>query len=175
MRQPLTLDGTRLFARIHSIDFECPRCGEIHSIKQGRRHPGWNPRTGTQTCTCGLSVQLGVLLYPTTAGKPPAAQIPEDWIPTPRQSAAIRQLLVGIHLAERHRRPRGPHARNVAGPPCTCVLEPGNEAAGQVPRVVRHPGCPIHAGAPGLGGFDRPARPGDPDNLGESANLGDFE
>lgn len=143
----MQLQGTRLFARLFSFDFECPRCGTVHQIRQGRKYPGWNPRTGTHTCReCSLTIQVGVLLYPTTAGKPNPRAIPEDWTPTPRQAAALRQLTTAIHLTEQYRKPKNSAPRNTVGPECRCQID---EPLPGIHQAIPHPACPIHRGAAG--------------------------
>lgn len=169
------LDGTRLFARVHALDFECPRCATLHSIKAGKRYPGWNPRAGLFRCpSCRLALQIGVLLYPTAQGAPGHHTTASDWIPTPRQSAALRQLQTGIHLAESARRSYGPGPRNQVGASCTCILEslparPGQDPIALEYRTVRHPNCPIHAGGTGPTTYRR----GKTDNPPELAEAED--
>lgn len=150
---PRTLDGSRLFARIHALDFECPKCGDIVSIPNSRaKVPGWNSRAGLYRCPrCHLAMQLGVLIYPVSAGGMiPHNPIPQDWTPTPRQGTALRQLQTAIHLSEANRQSRRPDTpRNLRGAACTCLVEQTADAADPQYasyRVVRHPGCPIHVG-----------------------------
>ncbi len=176
---PRSLDGTRLFARIHGADFECPRCGKIVRIRAGRKTPGYNARTGAYTCPdCGVAVQLGVLIYPVAAAQAARQATPEDWIPTIRQAAALRQLQLGIYLSEENRRPRNQAPANLRAPACICqaapVLDQGRPRPGEPTppaddqarswRLTRHPACPVHVGpAP-----EAPAaRPGDPNNAPE--------
>lgn len=147
---PLTLEGTRLFARIRAIDFECPRCGRLAVIRSfGRLRnntPGWDSRSGTYRCPgCAIVVMLGTLLYPVSPGSKTKRTIPDDWIPNPRQAAEIRQLQTAIYLDEMHRRSSNPTLpRNARGPACRC-LDATSTQGGTLP----HPACPIHRGGPG--------------------------
>lgn len=171
---PASLDGTRLFARIHAADFECPRCGRIVRIRQGRKTPGYNARTGAYTCPdCSVCVQLGVLLYPVAAARAARLATPDDWIPTIRQAAALRQLQTAIYLGEANRRPRNTTPANLRGPECTCQAVPLEEpGSGGSPvdtqarswRLTRHPRCPIHVGPAGEAAAPPP---GDPNNAGD--------
>ena len=154
--------STRLFGRIHAFDLECPKCGDLHSVRAGRKTPGWNPRAGLLRCPgCATTYQLGIVVYPTYPGRPPAQETPQDWIPNPRQAAALRQLQAAYYLADDQARPRSNAPRNVQAPGCLCELERINQAQAQdTYRMALHPRCPVH-GRPEDAGVG-PEEPGSP-------------
>jgi hypothetical protein len=142
------VQGTRLFARLRSFDFECPRCGRIYMISPKTRYTWYNPRTATFKCTaCNLALAFGLLMYPISPGGAPNVRIPEDTVPDPRQAAALRQLQTAVHLDKSQARPHGTGAVNkMLRQPCNCQVLKGG-------RRITHPGCPVH----GAGG--QPAEP----------------
>lgn len=132
------LDGDRLFARIRSLDLECPACGKILVINEKTATTTYNRRTGRLQCPgCKTVYALGALVYPVTTGTTPPGKAPDDWTPTIREALALRQSLAGF-LAPSKIAPRAP--RNIAlREGCRCQL------AGSA--LVVHPLCPLHGAA----------------------------
>lgn len=136
-------DGTRLFARLRELDFECPRCGKVYVITKGKYPSGWDPRSAQFTCReCSITIQFGVLMYPVKPGTPSNQTIAIDALPTPRQAAALRQLQVGIHLDPTYAKRKNAQPRNIALRR-VCQCQPADEAG---ENQVTHPGCPVHGG-----------------------------
>jgi hypothetical protein len=135
-------NGTRLFARLRSFDFECPRCGRLYSVHPKIRYLWYNPRTAIFKCLdCNLALAFGLLMYPVAPGGLPNVRIPEDTVPDPRQSAALRQLQTAIHLDKTQARPHGTRPVNkMLRRPCNCQVLRGG-------AKITHPGCPVHGAA----------------------------
>lgn len=126
------LDADRFFARIRSMDLECPACGTVF-LATGKHGP-LNQRTGLFRCThCSITLTIGVIAYPATRS-PRQDVIPGDWTPTARQAAALRAAAGGFWARE----PRPPQLdRNVVlREPCRCQL--------QGTALLVHPACAIH-------------------------------
>lgn len=142
-----SLDGTRIFARISAVDFECPGCGAVHILRPvSSRKTGWNPRAGLFRCDCGTAYAFGLLIYPVVGAAP--RQIAADWVPSARQGAALRQLTsnTGIYLADAQRQQKH-HPRNRTAT-CTCYLEPRIRPGEEIPdyHPIVNPKCPVHRG-----------------------------
>ena len=148
-----TLNGTRIFARLISFWFECPRCARIYQVRPGKRTAWYNPRTQVFQCQdCGLTLGFGLLMYPILAGGRPRLKIPEDSVPNTRQAAAIRQLQAGVYLDDSEARPHGTRPRNRVIRKATCLCEV-RESGGR----TTHPGCPVHGAGAAEPGGDPPA------------------
>lgn len=144
------LEGTRLFARLRSLDMECPRCARIYAITGNTPATIYNRRTGIFTCVaCDLTLALGVLMYRIQPGRAHLNPIPPDWSPTVKQAIALRQEISNAAVLVTGRISRAQTPRNVAlRDLCRCTpLESG--------RVIRHPACPIHSAE----ALDPPAGP----------------
>ena len=137
------LPNDPFFARITSADLECPACGTLASFAvdtRGRFLRGenlWEPATQTFTCpACCHAYQLGVLAWTrvTARVRRPAA----DALPTPRQTARLRQLLAGGVWARGTLPDEAPINRELRTP-CPCTPEAQTHG---VP--VPHPNCELH-------------------------------
>lgn len=127
------LEGDPIFARIRSLDIECPQCSEV-SYCGGKNGP-YNARLGQFTCpSCHLVLTLGVLMYPATSAR--YKQAPPDWKPNYRQALAIRNQMQGIIL-EQAKGWTDPH-NVVMREGCKCQISRRG--------LIVHPGCPIHGG-----------------------------
>jgi len=130
----LPTDGTRFFARLHALDFACPRCDRVYVIEGSHRYigsGGWDPVTSTFQCKeCGLTLQLGVLAYPVNYGY---RMVPPDQYPlTVAEALKIREL-ARARLKSGYA-VKGTPLNRIARP-CTCHLE-----------LVKDPSCPVHRG-----------------------------
>lgn len=110
--RPRLQRATRFFARLISFDLECPHCGDVYSIRSGRRRqaaerdPNWDPSTGRFRCTnkqCGRNYVLGILAWPIGRGAGTATITPTDQVPSPRQLAGLRKEGGGWWMAEEDR------------------------------------------------------------------------
>jgi hypothetical protein len=145
------LPGDRFFARILTLELECPACGQVYShtgLNPKRRHgkpparskqEGWNSRIGRFCCSsCQTVFLLGVVAYrPKPSGIRNA--IPEDWQPTLRQALALAGEIPSVVQYE----PRvyAADARNIViTQPCSCI----DTADG---GRWTHPACPVHGHA----------------------------
>lgn len=107
--RPKLQKATRFFARLMSFDLECPKCGEVYSIRAGNnrrlktKSPNWDATTGRFTCTtsdCGKVYVLGILAWPVKAASYVASQPPIDQVPNPRQLAKMRREGQGWWMAD---------------------------------------------------------------------------
>lgn len=127
------LEGDLLFARVRSMDLECPRCGDVWHCS-GKAGP-YNRRTGRFCCpSCGLTLAVGVIVYPVTSAPGPQGA-PPDWTPTYRQALALRAQLPSALQAATPKGWTDPH--NV-------VLREGCKCEQRGRGLVIHPGCPVH-------------------------------
>jgi hypothetical protein len=120
--RPKIQKSTRFFARLLSFDMECPRCGDVISIRAGydrrdkKRNPAWDPATARFRCqnkACNKTCVLGILAWPVSKGHS-AKQIPLDQIPNARQLAELRKEGWGWWLPDEMRiRHRQPHTTNL--------------------------------------------------------------
>lgn len=108
--RPRLARATRFFARLHSFDLECPRCGTVYQIRvmpkfsPPKSRKPWDPWTARFKCTtvgCGRSYILGIVAWPagSNAGRAPA----EDQVPTPRQVSEMRREGGGWWMPEEER------------------------------------------------------------------------
>lgn len=137
------LDSDRFFARIRSMDLECPGCGRVY-VGTGKHGP-FNKQLGRFVCPnpeCKLVLSIGVLAYPATRS-PKQEKIPGDWIPTARQAAALREATGGFWV--RHRRPPQEDRNVVMREGCKCTLEGTG--------LIVHPACLIHGATAKAGGM----------------------
>lgn len=135
------LDGDPFFARIRSMDMECPRCGEVYYCHA--RGGAYRPRLGRFYCpSCGLILAVGVVVYPVTTaayhGTPP------DWKPSYRQALALRNQMSGFLKTSNPEDRKGIHDQHnvVIREGCTCQLSGRG--------LIVHPGCPVHGRPPKL-------------------------
>src|SRR5688572_18786893 len=107
--RPKLQKATRFFARLMSFDLECPKCGEVYSIRAGNhrrlktKSPNWDATTARFTCTvdaCGKTFVLGILAWPIKAAAYVASQPPRDQVPTPRQLSSLRKEGQGWWLGD---------------------------------------------------------------------------
>lgn len=127
------LNATKFFARIRSLDIECPQCATVYQCRGDSRI--YNRRNGLFRCrntACGLTLYLGVLAYPATRS-PRQEVTPPDWTPNPRQAAELRSFS-GFWAKER--RPPQLDRNVVLREGCRCQI------AGT--GLLVHPACPIH-------------------------------
>lgn len=144
--------GVKVFARVFAFDVACPACGcvIVTDHKRGgprlprrrsRKHKTlyaegpYNSLIGRLRCpNCRKEYGVGLVLWsvPLT-GNAAEIPIPEDWVPTTRQYAALQNYRVGIW----------PEVRLVKGGPqnllitalCSCPLDQGDSATD----------CPVHS------------------------------
>lgn len=143
----------RFFARIKSIDLECPACGMI-AVCSGRTGP-YNARTGHFVCdSCSKTFYLGIIAWPSSRAPGPHVP-PNDWMPTPAQARAMSQYVLG------RLPPDTPTTRkNWTAPRNIKALPPGCRCELTSIALIVHPACPVHSvtGRPGSdhGGPSRP-------------------
>ena len=138
--------GVSFFGRIIALDIACPRCAQVHVLRDNKGRRVWDPQTGIFQCHgCGVVLQLGILAWHAPAG---IRRIPEDHIPLGfRQALQLRELARNVLRGERvptDRKPswhyrrktprnQGPATNRVAPVSCCCTID-----------VKRDPACVIH-------------------------------
>jgi len=103
MQVDLTLapGEVRLFARLITFDFSCPKCGRLYQLTEPGRsrakgvpqYKVWDPRSARFCCRyCSLVVLLGVVAWPMSSGRGMnySEATPPDVVPTPREAAEMR-------------------------------------------------------------------------------------
>lgn len=112
----------RFFARLHSFDLECPRCGDVYVIRLAKKKtsqpsPHWDPWTARFTCTnsaCGKTYLLGILAWPIVSAPRVASSPPADQVPNERQLAQLRKEGGGWWMPDAEgQRYQRPHTTNL--------------------------------------------------------------
>lgn len=149
-RRTKPLGGDHFFARIRTMDLECPKCGVVFCCT-GKRGP-YSARTARFSCpNCRKIYAVGILLFDV---KPDHRRdiTPPDWVPTAQQAHQLRgeyqsiarydelrqrSLATGVAVGEK----KGwGDPRNVILPnACEC------EIVGR--GIITHPNCPVHGAA----------------------------
>jgi hypothetical protein len=141
--QPTAPPGKRFFARIDRFHCECPACGHLLIARSDsarafkdrlyRSATLYNPVLSRVRCPgCHTVYGVGLLLWPSPAGRPKLGEIPLDHRPTRRQLATLRQYAYGIWAREPKR--QGDELNVALDQECTCPQVEGGWA----------PGCPVH-------------------------------
>lgn len=149
---PDTPPGYRVFGRNRAFDVECPHCGHVVLIGQGRGKSAraqatgrgsayWDPLASRLRCPgCDRRWVIGLAIWPAKEGNCPG--LPADQVPSPAQLAQLRQE-TGAWVQETSKAGRAACV-NLAAPVCSCPLWDGSAGRMAGTRKALDPGCGRH-------------------------------
>lgn len=91
----LIVRASRFWARVRAFDLECPNCGTVTLVGQGRKCPkAWNQILSQLVCPgCERTWVVGLTLWSVKPGIGAPVQPARDHVPGERVKAQLRQLI----------------------------------------------------------------------------------
>lgn len=134
----------RFFARVRSLDLECPHCGLVYLIRADTNPNTWNPRTALLTCNgrggCGRVYVIGVLAWPKGTGAGHGTP-PADQVPGPRQLAQLSPEGGGWWMTDEYKHKGRPDPTNLTGEVDRLPAEDAIDVDLCVSAAAEHPRC----------------------------------